>query len=127
MLNVSRHDPARDSQPARHPLDAVRRGAPDQPVFCFELGSPECWLAAERILPALAVVAEWLPVAFGPDPAPDREALARRAAALGVLPPRWPAAWPPDTGTAMRAVTYARQSGKTVAFALAAFRQAFAA
>jgi 2-hydroxychromene-2-carboxylate isomerase len=39
----------------------------------------------------------------------------------------WPDPWPGNTLFAMRAATFAKQTGRTVAFALAAFRQAFAA
>src|SRR5436190_410588 len=41
-------------------------------------------------------------------------------------PLRWPDPFPFDSAFAMRAATYARQIGRTVPFALAAFRQAFA-
>ena len=44
----------------------------------------------------------------------------------GLQPLRWPAPFPFDSTFAMRAATYARQIGRTVPFALAAFRQAFA-
>ncbi len=99
-----------------------------EPVFFYDLGRPECYLAAERILAALPVVPEWEPVLgaeFEPEQ-PDRESVERRAAQLGLLPLRWPAAWPPDTRRAMLAATYAKQVGRAVAFSLAAFRQAFA-
>jgi 2-hydroxychromene-2-carboxylate isomerase len=42
------------------------------------------------------------------------------------MPVRWPKGWPRSTLTAMRAATFAEQIGRTVAFSLAAFRQAFA-
>jgi 2-hydroxychromene-2-carboxylate isomerase len=51
----------------------------------------------------------------------------RRAADYGLQPIRWPDPWPGNTLFAMRAATFAKQSGRTVAFALAAFRQAYAA
>jgi 2-hydroxychromene-2-carboxylate isomerase len=51
----------------------------------------------------------------------------RRASAYGLPPIRWPDPWPPNSLGAMRAATYAKELGKTVAFSLAAFRQAFAA
>jgi 2-hydroxychromene-2-carboxylate isomerase len=51
----------------------------------------------------------------------------RRAAEYGLQQIRWPDPWPGNTLYAMRAATFAKQSGRTVAFALAAFRQAFAA
>jgi 2-hydroxychromene-2-carboxylate isomerase len=43
------------------------------------------------------------------------------------MPPRWPQPYPADTRTAMLAAAFAKKSGRTVAFSLAAFRQAFAA
>jgi 2-hydroxychromene-2-carboxylate isomerase len=58
---------------------------------------------------------------------PERSAIERRAIALGLQPLRWPRLWPPDTRMAMLAATYAKGAGRTVAFSLAAFRQAFAA
>jgi 2-hydroxychromene-2-carboxylate isomerase len=50
-----------------------------------------------------------------------------RAANYGLMPVRWPAGWPNDTLSAMRAAIFAQQTGRAVAFSLAAFRQAFAA
>ena len=108
-----------------------------QPVFYFDLGSPEAYLAAERAMAELPVVPEWVPVhaaglRSGGSDAPDdeaqrRAAVERRAQAQHVQPLRWPAGWPhEDTRLAMVAATYAKQIGRAVAFALAAFRQAFA-
>lgn len=98
----------------------------DQPGFFFDLGSPGSYLVSERVLHALPELAEWVPVAWGADRDPDWEALEVRASSIGLLPLRHAARWPPDTGAAMRAATYAKQGGKTVAFCQAAFRQAFA-
>ena len=102
----------------------------DQPTFFFDLGSPECYLVAERVLSTMPVIPEWQPVlasSIGVDLGqPDVEYLRGRAAELGLLPFRMPPVWPPDTAFAMRTATYAKGGGKTVAFALAAFRQAFA-
>ncbi len=104
--------------------------AQDQAVFFYDLGDPECYLAAERVLHELPVVPDWEPVlgaaGFAPARSPDPEALAERARLQGLQPLRWPAGWPPDTRTAMLAATYAKQVGRAVAFSLAAFRQAFA-
>jgi 2-hydroxychromene-2-carboxylate isomerase len=104
--------------------------APDQPIFYYDLGSPDCYLVAERIMSELPVVPEWEPVlgrALGvSQPTPDAEALSRIAAAGGLQRLRLPAAWPPDTEGAMLAATYAKHVGRAVAFSLAAFRQAFA-
>jgi 2-hydroxychromene-2-carboxylate isomerase len=102
----------------------------DQPVFYYDLGSPECYLAAETVMTALPVVPEWEPVLArelgDPVGEPDRGAIERRALELGIQPVRWPERWPPDTRTAMLAATYAKRIGRGVAFSLAAFRQAFA-
>ncbi len=51
----------------------------------------------------------------------------RRAAEYGLPPIAWPQPWPGNTLVAMRAATFAKQTGRTVSFSLAAFRQAFAA
>ena len=116
----------------------AREDAPDrpQPVFHYDLGSPECYLAAERVMAELPVVPEWVPVlaaglpgsGAGGSPVAQREAaVAARAATQHVQPLRWPAGWAEqDTRLAMVAATYAKQIGRAVAFALAAFRQAFA-
>jgi predicted DsbA family dithiol-disulfide isomerase len=102
-----------------------------QPVFFYDLGSPQCYIVAETIMATLPVVPEWEPVLdrdiAGPGPAHvDREQIEEQAAELGLQPIRWPASWPPDTRAAMLAATYAKQIGRAVAFSLAAFRQTFA-
>ena len=110
------------------------------PAFYFDLRSPECYLAAERVLQVLPVSAEWIPIDSARLPAADtlegfrcetdREAfferIARTAQRRGLQPLRWPQPFPFDSAFAMRAATYAKQIGRTVPFALAAFRQAFA-
>jgi 2-hydroxychromene-2-carboxylate isomerase len=50
----------------------------------------------------------------------------RRADELGLQQLRWPDPFPFDSSFAMRAATYAKSIGRVVAFAQAAFRQAFA-
>lgn len=114
--------------------------SPAQPVFYFDLASPESYLVAEQVLHALPQVAEWQPVWLGGLPAGEvdagwrcaheersfREDVERRAAAQGLQPVRWPDPFPADTRFAMLVATYAKQIGRTVAFAQAAFRQAFA-
>src|SRR3954447_15193813 len=104
--------------------------------FYFDLASPECWLVAERILHTLPQPCEWVPVHVA-DPVPAfrcaeesdiwRLELERRARALDLQAVRWPPEVPFDSDFAMRAATFARGAGKTVAFALAAFRQAYCA
>jgi 2-hydroxychromene-2-carboxylate isomerase len=103
---------------------------PGQPIFYYDLGSPGCYLAAERIMAELPVVPEWEPV-FGPDlgvapPVADPRRWGLEVDGQGLQPLRWPAGWPPDTRLAMLAATYAKRVGRAVAFSLAAFRQAFA-
>lgn len=124
---------------------AAPDAAPADVVFYYDLASPDCYLVAERIRAELPVVCEWEPVlaaALGlPDGTGpqgggagrqdgggelDREALAAAAAALQLLPLRLPAVWPPESALAMRVATYAKGAGKSIAFSLAAFRQAFA-
>jgi 2-hydroxychromene-2-carboxylate isomerase len=110
----------------------------DQPVFYYDLASPVCYLVAEQILSALPEVADWEPVLAAdlgapvsdreaPDPDMERASLERLARELGLQPVRWPRLWPPDARMAMLAATYAKGAGRSVAFSLAAFRQAFAA
>jgi 2-hydroxychromene-2-carboxylate isomerase len=114
-------------------------------TFYFDLGSPYAYLTAERIsglfTDAELEQPEWQPILlgglfqrFGRDSwanGPGREEgiaeVERRAAAYGLQRPVWPEPWPGNTLFAMRAATFAKQTGRTVSFALAAFRQAFAA
>lgn len=99
-------------------------------TFFYDLGSPDCYLTAERLRAELPVICDWEPVhaaALGlAAPPPDREALAAEVDQLGLLPLTLPARWPPDTALAMRVATYAKGGGKSIAYSLAAFRQAFA-
>ncbi|TMK99058.1 MAG: hypothetical protein E6G34_06040 [Actinobacteria bacterium] len=130
--------------------------------FYFDLASPLCYLAAERVLHALALPVQWQPVlareltsarrlpgapANGSTPAGEeplstnltapeapslgseeryRARIAELAQQLALQPLRWPAEFPFDSALAMRAATYAKSIGRGVAFAQAAFRQAFA-
>jgi 2-hydroxychromene-2-carboxylate isomerase len=105
--------------------------SPGQPVFYYDLGSPQCYVVAETIMAALPVVPEWEPVLAADiasaDPTDaDRERIEEQINALGLQRVRWPRDWPPDTETAMLAATYAKRIGRAVAFSLAAFRQTFA-
>jgi 2-hydroxychromene-2-carboxylate isomerase len=114
-------------------------------MFYFDLGSPYAYLAAERVNGLFAENGleppEWQPILLGGlfkrfqrgswAETPEREAgiaeVERRATDYGVPPIRWPDPFPGNSLAAMRAAIYAKQTGRTVAFALAAFRQAFAA
>jgi 2-hydroxychromene-2-carboxylate isomerase len=114
--------------------------AAKQPTFYFDLGSPYAWLTAERIHHVLPVVAVWQPILLGGiwqrtggrswATTENREdgmrEVEQRGARYGLLPVKWPEPWPASTLFAMRAATFAQQAGRTVAFSLAAFRQAFA-
>jgi 2-hydroxychromene-2-carboxylate isomerase len=106
--------------------------APPQPVFYYDLGSPQCYLVGETIMSTLPVVPEWEPVLSSQitgseqEADSDREAVERLTAALGLQALRWPRSWPPDSKRAMLAATYAKKVGRGVAFSLAAFRQEFA-
>jgi len=114
-------------------------------TFYFDLGSPYAYLAAERISGLFTEAGleqpEWQPILLGglfahfdrgswSETAARAEGIAeveRRAAEYGLPPLVWPDPWPGNTLVAMRVATFAKQTGRTVSFALAAFRQAFAA
>ena len=120
-------------------------GLPPRAIFYFDLGSPYAYLTAERISGLFTDVGleqpEWRPILLGGlfkrfgreswGNGPGREEgmaeIERRAAAYSLPPLAWPDPWPGNTLTAMRVATFAKQTGRTVSFALAAFRQAFAA
>lgn len=115
-------------------------------AFYFDLFSPLAYLAAERVLHTMPVATEWQPVLArtlkGTSELSDAERfdafrcreevdmfradVQRRAAELGLQPLRWPDPFPFDSAFAMRAATYAKSIGRIVAFAQAAFRQAYA-
>jgi 2-hydroxychromene-2-carboxylate isomerase len=113
----------------------------DQPIFYYDLGSPYAWLAAERIHHVLPQTAVWQPILLGGiwqqsggrswgitgERDKGMREVERRAKKYELLPVKWPDDWPTNTLKAMRAATFAQQTGRTVAFSLAAFRQAFAA
>ncbi len=109
--------------------------ADGQPAFYYDLASPEAYRAAERVVGVLGAVPEFIPVQIGSvggfrcaeEEAIYRAEIERRAAAHGLMPLRWPDAFPADTEWAMLVATYAKQTGRVVAYSLAAFRQAFAA
>jgi 2-hydroxychromene-2-carboxylate isomerase len=108
--------------------------------FYFDLASPLAYLAAERALGVLPGPAPWQPVLARELPAHEtfesfrcreeqeifRTEVARRAAELGLQQLRWPEPFPFDSTLAMRVATFAASIGRGVAFAQAAFRQAFA-
>jgi 2-hydroxychromene-2-carboxylate isomerase len=114
-------------------------------TFYYDLGSPYAYLSAERISGLFAEAEleqpEWQPVLLGglfrrfdrgswsetPARAEGIAEIERRAAAYGLPPIAWPKPWPGNSLVAMRAATFAKQTGRAVSFSLAGFRQAFAA
>jgi 2-hydroxychromene-2-carboxylate isomerase len=114
-------------------------------TFYYDLGSPYAYLTAERISGVFSEAGleqpEWQPIllgglfrtfdrdswANGPGRAEGIAEVERRGAEYGLPPLAWPEPWPGNTLFAMRVATFAKQTGRTVSFALAAFRQAFAA
>ena len=107
----------------------------ETPAFYYDLCSPEAYLAAERVVDVLGTVPEFVPVRIGgpggfrcaEEEDIYRAEIERRAAGYGLLPVRWPPELPADTEWAMLVATFAKQTGRVVAFSMAAFRQAFAA
>jgi 2-hydroxychromene-2-carboxylate isomerase len=114
----------------------VSTPTPPTAAFYFDLASPLAYLAAERMLHVFSdapAPVEWRPVlarelrgAIVDADAPPRQEIERRAGELGLQPVRWPDPYPFDSSLAMRAAAYAASIGRTVPFAQAAFRQAFA-
>jgi 2-hydroxychromene-2-carboxylate isomerase len=96
-----------------------------EPYFYYSLASPWCYLAGERVNHALGTVPVWEPVLL-PSGGIDRDEVERAAAAQGLPPIRWPDGFPFDGELALLAATFAKQTGRAVAFSLAAMRQAFA-
>lgn len=117
----------------------------ERAVFYYDLGSPYAYLSAERISGLFAEAEleqpEWQPVLLGglfarfdrgswAETEARAEGMAeieRRGAEYGLPPIAWPKPWPGNTLVAMRAATFAKQTGRAVSFSLAGFRQAFAA
>jgi 2-hydroxychromene-2-carboxylate isomerase len=118
---------------------------PERAVFYYDLGSPYAYLSAERISglfnEAGVEQPEWQPILLGglfkhfdrgswAQTEARAEGIAeieRRAAEQGLPPIVWPEVWPGEMLNAMRVATFAKQTGRTIAFSLAAFRQQFAA
>jgi 2-hydroxychromene-2-carboxylate isomerase len=108
--------------------------------FYFDLQSPHAYIAAEQVLHVLPGPAAWRPVLARELPGAEtfaafrcheelesfRADVERRARELDLQPLRWPQPFPFDSEHAMRVATYAASIGRAVAFAQAAFRQAFA-
>ena len=87
----------------------------DGPAFYFDLGSPDAYLAAERVLQTMPVATEWIPVLARDLAGAERfdafrcaeerdimlggyvEAVARR----GLQPLRWPDPFPLDSAASI--------------------------
>ncbi len=95
------------------------------PVLYLDLGHPESLLAAERALQVMPVATEWIPVHLGRPARVGLEALEAAAAARGLQAIRVPASTPFDAEAANLAATFAKSTGRTVAFLQAALRQAY--
>ena len=141
LIEVTQRDPMKAAEPSA----ADEAAAAERPVvFYYDLGSIYSYLAAERISRLFSDAElqqpEWQPILLGGlfktygrsswMLGPEREAgmreCERRAVEYGLQPLRWPEPCPANTLYAMRVATYAKSIGRSVSFALAAFRQAFA-
>lgn len=110
-----------------------------RPRFFFDLGSADCWLAAEQVHRVFGEEALWCPVSEATLlRATDGSAWAtsalrelglgrveERAEALGLGRVRWPYPWPNESCRSMRVAAYADAIGRCEPFALAAFRLQF--
>ncbi|GAC1316991.1 MAG: hypothetical protein NVSMB25_03790 [Thermoleophilaceae bacterium] len=108
----------------------MKMSEPRRPTFYYDIGEPWCWLVGERVTEALGEVPIWQPVLGGELSSRavlDRREFEDQAAAHTLQGVRWPDRFPFDSGLVMRAATFAKQTGRGVAFSLAAMRQAFAA
>jgi 2-hydroxychromene-2-carboxylate isomerase len=117
----------------------------ERAVFYYDLGSPYAYLSAERISglfnEAELEQPEWQPILLGglfrhfdrgswaltEARAEGIAEIERRAREQGLPTIVWPEVWPGEMLNAMRVATFAKQTGRTVSFSLAAFRQQFAA
>lgn len=125
MDNVVSLDGYRRSRQPGSGADAGKGRAGHRITFCFDLGSPLTYLAAERVDRLFGGVT-WRPVL---EEAMQAERVApalveERARALG-LPLVWPELDPDSVRPAMRVASLAAERGQAAAFVLAATRLAF--
>jgi 2-hydroxychromene-2-carboxylate isomerase len=111
-----------------------------RPVLYFDLASPYAYLAVERAANVLPEPPELQPVLVGAifklrgsgswAHTPAREMrmaeIEARAARYGLAPITWPSTWPANSLPAMRAATWARERGRSEAFATAVYHAEFA-
>jgi 2-hydroxychromene-2-carboxylate isomerase len=109
-------------------------------TFYYDFSSPYSYLAAVRIGDLLPE-ATWRPISFGfvtrrhgkvpwslrPGRESDMEEIARRAAARGLPPVRYPDGWPAESYSLapLRAAVFAEERGRLHEFTLAAYRVMF--
>jgi 2-hydroxychromene-2-carboxylate isomerase len=143
-FEITQRDPMRGDPSASTTAESEAERDPDRPVFYFDLGSVYAYLAAERISRLFSeenlTQPEWQPILLGglfkaygrsswmlgPEREEGMRECERRAEEYGLMPIVWPDPVPGNTLYAMRVATYAKGIGRSVSFALAAFRQAFA-
>jgi 2-hydroxychromene-2-carboxylate isomerase len=122
-----------DRRQARRP-PARQRALPVRAQFLFDLSCPFTYLAAERVerafddvvwTAASATALRRGSLAIDEDALTALKTAAEERAAALRLPLVWPEAWPVDVPAAMRAASFAAQSGRGAAFVLAAGRLAF--
>jgi 2-hydroxychromene-2-carboxylate isomerase len=110
-------------------------------TFYFDVGSPYAYLAAERLPALVPASVNWQPVLLGGlfrltgrsswalgDYRRRQAGMAeieRRTRRYGLPPMRWPDPWPGDYLQAMRACTFAYETGRGREFTMQAFRNAF--
>jgi 2-hydroxychromene-2-carboxylate isomerase len=115
----------------------------DPPLFIFDVSSPYAYLAAERIDDVLPVTPVWTPISFGAlnrqtgkvpwslrdeTRDPGMRTVEARARERGLPPVRWPEGWPTESYSLLplRALVFARDSGRDRELAHELFRTAFA-
>lgn len=108
-------------------------------VLFFDLGSPYAYLALERAPALFGSALELEPILLGAlfarrgfgswaataERAPRQAELQDRARRYGLPALRWPAGWPANGLSAMRAATWAKREGRAGAFARAIFHREF--
>src|SRR5207237_2828786 len=91
-----------------------------RPFSFLAVGSPWCWVAAEGVNAVVEPVPDWIPIQAREPVGVDCAEVERRASDAGLPPVRWPDPFPFDSRNATLAATFAKQSGRVVAFSLAA-------
>src|SRR2546423_11716128 len=112
-LNSTDASAARATPATTDDMGGNHDGSMSGATFMYDVSSPWCWLAGERVTHVLGAVPVWQPVLAAGLPGragadgTDRAAIDSAAAAQGLPPLRWPEPWPFDSELAMRAATFA--------------------